>query len=59
MKTQRALIAKTQTLLCELRALITFTRTDKKYVDLLCFFNHFNYQFDLKNHFEVQINDDK
>jgi len=59
MKTQRALIAKTQTLLCELRALITFARTDKKYVDLLRLFNRFDYQFDLKNHFEVQINDDK
>ncbi len=43
MKTQRALIAKTQTLLCKLRALITFAKTDKKYVDLLHLFNHFNY----------------
>jgi len=59
MKTQRALIAKTQTLLCKLRALITFIRTDKKYVDLLRLFNCFNYQFDLKNHFEMQINNDK
>ncbi len=59
MKTQRALIAKTQTLLCKLHALITFMKTDKKYVDLLRFFNHFNYWFDLKNHFEVQINNDK
>ncbi len=59
MKTQRALIAKTQTLLCELHALITFARTDKKYVDLLCLFDRFDYQFDLKNHFEMQINDDK
>ncbi len=59
MKTQRALIAKTQTLLCELRALITFARTDKKYVDLLHLFNRFDYQFDSKNHFEMQINDDK
>ncbi len=59
MKTQQALIAKTQTLLCELHILITFAKTDKKYVDLLCFFNRFNYQFDSKNHFEVQINDDK
>ncbi len=59
MKTQRALIAKTQTLLCELRALITFAKTDKKYVDLLRLFNCFDYQFDSKNHFEMQINDDK
>ncbi len=59
MKTQRALIAKTQTLLCELHALITFMRTDKKYVDLLCLFDCFDYWFDSKNHFEVQINDDK
>ena len=59
MKTQRALIAKTQTLLCKLRALITFARTDKKYVDLLHLFNRFNYQFDSKNHFEMQINDNK
>jgi len=59
MKTQRALIAKTQTLLCKLRALITFAKTDKKYVDLLRLFDYFDYQFDLKNHFEVQINDDK
>ncbi len=59
MKTQRALITKTQTLLCELRALITFMKTDKKYVDLLHLFNCFNYQFNLKNHFEVQINNDK
>ncbi len=43
MKTQRALIMKTQTLLCELRALITFTKTNKKYVDLLRFFNRFDY----------------
>jgi len=53
MKTQQALIAKTQTLLCKLHALITFIRTDKKYIDLLHLFNHFDYQFDLKNHFEV------
>jgi len=46
-------------LLCELYALITFAKTDKKYVDLLHFFNCFDYWFDLKNHFEVQINDDK
>jgi len=59
MKTQWALITKTQTLLCELRALITFTRTDKKYIDLLRFLDCFNYQFNSKNHFEVQINDDK
>jgi len=59
MKTQRALITKTQTLLCELRALITFMKTDKKYVDLLYLFDRFNYWFDLKNHFEVQINNDK
>ncbi len=59
MKTQRALIAKTQTLLCKLRALITFMKTDKKYVDLLHLFNCFNYWFDLKNYFEVLINDDK
>ena len=59
MKTQRALIVKTQTLLCELHALITFMKTDKKYVDLLRLFDCFNYQFDLKNHFEVQINDNK
>jgi len=59
MKTQRALIAKTQTLLCKLHALITFTRINKKYVDLLRFFDCFDYQFDLKNHFEVQINNDK
>ncbi len=59
MKTQRALIMKTQTLLCKLRALITFARTDKKYVNLLHLFNCFNYQFDLKNHFKVQINNDK
>ncbi len=59
MKTQRALIVKTQTLLCELRALITFAKTDKKYVDLLCLFNCFDYWFDLKNHFEVQINNNK
>ncbi len=58
-KTQRALIMKTQTLLCKLRALITFMRTDKKYVDLLRLFNRFNYQFDSKNHFKVHINDDK
>ncbi len=59
MKTQRALIMKTQTLLCKLHALITFAKTDKKYIDLLCLFNCFDYQFDSKNHFEVQINDDK
>ncbi len=59
MKTQWTLIVKTQTLLCKLHALITFMKTDKKYVDLLCFFNRFDYWFDLKNHFEVQINDDK
>jgi len=59
MKTQQALIAKTQTLLCKLHAFITFTRTNKKYVDLLHLFNHFDYWFNLKNHFEVQINDDK
>jgi len=53
------LIAKTQTLLCKLHALITFARTNKKYVNLLHLFNCFNYQFNLKNHFEVQINDDK
>ena len=59
MKTQRALIAKTQTLLCKLHALITFVKTDKKYVDLLRLFDCFDYQFDLKNHFEMQINNDK
>ncbi len=59
MKTQRALIAKTQTLLCKLHALITFVKTNKKYVDLLRLFDHFDYQFDLKNHFKVQINDNK
>ena len=59
MKTQQALIAKTQTLLCKLHALITFARTNKKYVNLLHLFDCFDYQFDLKNHFEVQINDDK
>ena len=53
------MIVKTQTLLCKLRALITFARTDKKYVDLLHLFNHFNYQFDSKNYFKVQINNDK
>ncbi len=59
MKTQQALIVKIQTLLCKLHALITFVKTDKKYVDLLRLFNCFDYQFDSKNHFEVQINDDK
>jgi hypothetical protein len=59
MKTQQALIAKTQTLLCKLHALITFMKTDKKYVDLLCLFDYFNYWFNLKNHFKVQINNDK
>ncbi len=59
MKIQRALIAKIQTLLCELHALIIFAKTDKKYVDLLHFLDCFDYQFDLKNHFEMQINDDK
>ncbi len=59
MKTQRVLIAKTQTLLYELHAFITFARTDKKYVDLLHLFNRFNYQFDSKNHFEMQINNNK
>ncbi len=46
-------------MLCKLHALITFAKTDKKYVDLLHLFDCFNYQFDLKNHFKVQINDDK
>jgi len=59
MKTQWALIAKTQTLICKLHALITFAKTDKKYVDLLRFLDRFDYQFDSKNHFEMQINDDK
>jgi hypothetical protein len=59
MKTQQALIAKTQTLLCKLHALITFAKTDKKYVNLLYLFDCFNYQFNLKNHFEMQINNDK
>jgi len=59
MKTQQTLIAKTQTLFCELHAFITFARTDKKYVDLLHFLDCFDYQFDSENHFEMQINDDK
>ncbi len=46
-------------MLCKLHALITFMKIDKKYVDLLHLFNRFNYQFNLKNHFEMQINDDK
>jgi hypothetical protein len=59
MKTQQALIAKIQTLFCKLHTFITFAKTDKKYINLLHFFNCFNYWFDLKNHFEVQINNDK
>ncbi len=31
----------------------------RMYVDLLHLLDYFNYQFDLKNYFEVQINDDK
>ncbi len=43
MKAQQALITKARALSYELRALITFAKTDKKYINLLRLLNRFNY----------------
>ncbi len=43
MKTQKTLVTKARALSYELRALITFAKINKKYVNLLRLFDRFNY----------------